>query len=89
VIYPEYGKDYELFRKKLDKYSAKQRAKICAGTLNDWASDAGKRCRPVYDGVEPGDNIDRNFLLSYRKVSEGQAMRSAYRIAHLLNEIFR
>ena len=89
VLYPELGKDYELFRQKMDTYSAKQRAKICRGTLHDWASDAGKRCRPIYNGVEPNDHLDRDFLLKYRKVSEGQAMRSAYRIAHLLNEIFR
>ncbi len=89
VLYPEYGKDFELFRKKLDKYTPKQRAKICRGTINDWASDAGKRCRPIYDGVEANDHIDRAFLIGHRKISEGQAMRSAYRIAYLLNEIFR
>lgn len=89
ALYPECGKDYELFRKKMDKYSAKQRAKMCRGTLLDWAYDCGKRCRPIYDKVEPKANIDRNFLLGYRKLSEGQAMRSAYRLAHLLNEIFR
>lgn len=89
ALYPELGKDYELFRAKIDKFSAKQREKMCRGTLYDWASDAGKRCYPIYDKIKPGDNIDRNFLLSYRKVSEGQAMRSAYRIAHLLNEIFK
>ena len=88
VLYPECGKDYELFRQKLDKYTPKQRAKICRGTLNDWASDAGKRCRPIYDGVEPNAQLDREFLIGHRKISEGQAMRSAYRIAHLLNEIF-
>ena len=89
ALYPEFGKDYELFRAKIDRYSAKQRAKMCAGTLHDWASDAGKRCYPIYDNIEPGDSIDRKFLLGYRKVSEGQAMRSAYRLAHLLNEIFK
>ena len=89
ALYPECGKDYELFRKKMDKFSAKQRAKMCRGTLLDWAYDCGKRCRPIYDKVEPKANIDRNFLLGYRKLSEGQAMRSAYRLAHLLNEIFR
>lgn len=89
VLYPEFGKDYEQFRQKLDKYGVKQRAKICRGTINDWASDAGKRCRPIYDKVEANSHIDRDFLLGHRKISEGQAMRSAYRIAYLLNEIFR
>ncbi len=89
TLYPEFGEDYELFRKKLDKYSAKQRSKICRGTLNDWASDAGKRCRPIYDKIKPGDSIDREFLVGYRKISEGQAMRSAYRLAHILNETLK
>ncbi len=89
VLYPECGKDFELFRQKMDKYTPKQRAKLCRGTLLDWATDTGKRCRPIYNKVEPQDHIDRDFLLGYRKISEGQAMRSAYRLAHLLNEIFR
>ena len=89
VLYPECGNDHELYRQKMDKYSAKQRAKMCRGTLLDWAYDCGKRCRPIYDKVEPKDHIDRDFLLGYRKISEGQAMRASYRLAHLLNEIFR
>jgi hypothetical protein len=89
ALYPECGKDYELFRQKMDKYSAKQRAKMCQGTLLDWAKDASKRSRPIYNRVEPNDHLDRKFLLKYRKISEGQAMRCAYRLAHLLNEIFR
>lgn len=89
VLYPECGEDYEKFRQKLDKYSAKQRAKICRGTLNDWASDAGKRCRPIYDKIQPGDHIDKKFLIGYRKISEGQAMRASYRLAHILNECFK
>lgn len=88
-LYPEYGKDYELFRQKIDKYNAKQRAKMSKGTLLDWAIDSGKRSRPIYDDVEPNDHLDREFVLKYRKISEGQAMRCAYRLAHLLNEIFR
>ena len=89
TLYPELGEDFELFRRKLDKYSPKQRAKICRGELNDWASDAGKRCRPIYDKIKPGDSIDREFLVGYRKISEGQSMRSAYRLAHILNETLK
>ena len=89
ILYPELGEDFELFRQKLDKYSAKQRAKICRGDLNDWASDAGKRCRPIYDKIDHNDSIDREFLAGYRKISEGQAMRCAYRLAHILNETLK
>ena len=89
TLYPELGEDFELFRQKLDRYSPKQRAKICRGGLNDWASDAGKRCRPIYNKIEPGDSIDRELLIGYRKISEGQAMRSAYRLAHILNETLK
>ena len=89
ILYPELGEDFEAFRQKIDKYSARQRAKICGGNLNDWASDAGKRCRPIYDKIKPGDSIDREFLAGYRKISEGQAMRAAYRLAYILNETLK
>ena len=89
VLYPELGEDYELFRQKLDRYSAKKQAKICGGYLNDWASDAGRRCRPIYDKIEPGDSIDKEFIIGYRKISEGQAMRAAYRLAYILNETLK
>lgn len=89
VLYPQFGEDYELFRKKMDRHSARQRAKICSGDLSVWASDAAKRCRPIYDKIEPGDSIDAKFLVAYRKISEGQAMRAAYRLAHILNECFK
>jgi ABC-type cobalamin/Fe3+-siderophores transport system ATPase subunit len=89
VLYPECGKDYELFSQKMDKYSAKKRAKICKGTLLDWAKDSGMRSRKIYSDVEPLDYLDRDFVLSYREMSETQAMYSAYRLAHLINEIFK
>ena len=89
ALYPECGKDYELFRQKMDKYSAKKRAKICKGTLLDWAKDSGMRSRKIYSDVEPLDYLDRDFVLSYREMSETQAMYSAYRLAHLINEIFK
>lgn len=89
TLYPEYGKDHELFRKKMDKYSAKKRAKVCRGTLSDWAADAAKCARPVYDKIKPNDEIDRKFVLGYRKITETLVMNSAYRLAHLLNDIFK
>ena len=89
ILYPELGEDFELFRQKLDIYSARQRAKICQGDLNDWASDAGKRCRPIYDKIDHGDSINREFLAGYHKISKGQAMRCAYRLAHILNETLK
>lgn len=89
VLYPELGEDYELFRKKIDKCTPKRRAKICSGALNDWASDAGRRCRPIYNKIEPGDSIDKDFLIGYRKISEGQAMSAAYRLAYILNETLK
>ena len=45
--------------------------------------------RPIYDKIKPGDSIDREFLASYRKISEGQAMRAAYRLAYILNETLK
>ena len=88
-LYPEYDNDYEMLRKQMDKCTSRQRAKICRGSLEDWLVDAGKRCRPIYDNVAPNDTLNHDFFVKRRKITEGQAMRSAYRLAHLLNEIFK
>lgn len=89
LLYPECGKDYTLFSQKIDKLNAKKRAKVCRGTLSDWAADAAKCARPVYNKVKPNDEIDRDFVVGYRKITESLVMNSAYRIAHLLNDIFK
>lgn len=88
-IWPEYGKDYELFCKALDKASPKKRAKMCKGTVEEWVLQNAKDCRYIYDLIKPNAKLDREFLLENQKLSKQQCLRASYRLAHILNECFK
>ena len=88
-LYPEYGKDYEKFRVALDKTKAKKRAKMCKGTTADWLVQNAKDCRCIYDNVQRDCQLDRDYVLAYKKLSKQQCLRASYRLAHVLNECFQ
>ena len=89
ALYPEYGEDYEQFRAKLDVLSPKKQAKICQGTIDDWALETARDCRVIYEWAGPGCELDRGFLLKHRKKTVAQYHRASYRLAHVLNECLR
>lgn len=88
-LYPEYNEDYELFRKRLDNLSSKKIAKICEGTVDDWALETARNCRVIYDWAKPGDKLNREFLLKHRNLSIQQFHRATYRLAYILNETMK
>ena len=88
-LYPKYGEEYAPFRAKLDKLSSEQRAKMCEGTPDDWALETAKDCRIIYEWAKPNDSLDRKFILKHRKLTIQQYHRSAYRLAHILNETMK
>ena len=88
-LYPEYNKDYDKFRDKLDNLSPKKQAKMCEGSVDDWALETIKDCRVIYDWAKPNDELDRQFLLKHRKATLRQYHRAAYRLAHVLNETMK
>ena len=88
-LYPKYGEEYALFRAKLDKLSPKQRSKMCEGTPDDWALETAQDCRVIYEWAKPNDKLDRKFILKHRKLTIQQYHRSAYRLAHILNETMK
>lgn len=88
-IYPEHRNDYKFYAEKFGKASAKQKAKACKGDIDDWVHDSAKSCRPVYNNVKAGDHLDRDFILSYSKITQTQCLKGGCRLAHILNEIFK
>ena len=88
-LHPDYGTDYEKFRTKLDNLSPKKQAKICEGTVEDWALETARDCRVIYEWAKPNDNLNRDFLLKHRKATILQYHRAAYRLAHVLNETMK
>lgn len=88
-IWPELGADYEKFRIALDTLPAKQREKMCKGTIEEWVLQNAKECRYIYDDITPNCKIDRQYLLDNQKLSKQQCQRASYRLAHILNECFK
>lgn len=87
--HPEFEKDYEKFRKAYDTFSAKKRAKVCEGTIEDWALETARDCRVIYEWAKPNDELDRAFLLKHRKLPIQQYRLAAYRLTHILNETMK
>jgi len=88
-IWPEYGSDYEMFRKELDTASPKKRAKMCKGTIEEWVLQNAKDIRYIYDEITPNCTLDRQYLLENQELSKQQCLRASYRLAHILNECFK
>ena len=82
----------EDFHRNLDKMKRKQIEKIVEGTAEDWARQNGAEMREVYKLI-PRDaeytqlpEQDRQRAV---EICEQQMLRGAYRLAHVLNEIFQ
>ena len=88
-LYPEYGEDYAKFQAKLDNLSPKKQAKMCEGTVDDWALETARDCRVIYEWLQPNDKVDRSFVLKHRKLTIQQYHRAAHRLAYVLNETMK
>ena len=42
----------------------------------------------IYDWAKPGDDIDEGFLREHGVLPVDQALRGAYRLARVLNDLF-
>ena len=82
----------EKFHENIDKLSKKEIAKITKGTATDWARVNGIEMREVYELIPrnaeltelPTETHDR-----MREIVDKQILRGAYRLAHVLNQIFK
>lgn len=50
--------------------------------------ECARSCRVVYDWAKPGDDIDEGFLREHGALPVDQALRGAYRLARVLNDLF-
>ena len=78
--------------KNLDTYSEKEITKMCKGGVEQWAKQNGKEMREPYSllvrHIEfkdmPEENVER-----MRALVDKQIMRGGYRLAYLINDIFK
>lgn len=72
----------------MDKWPAEKQRAVGEGTPADWALECARSCRVVYDWAKPGDDIDEGFLREHGALPVDQALRGAYRLARVLNDLF-
>ena len=67
----------------------KLREQAMQGSVRDWASDMGRRSKPLYDWVEPGMLMRYEPRLNLEDLHLEMVARSGYRLAALLNECLK
>lgn len=72
----------------LDTYSASGISRMQEGTLEDWCFDSAYSCKDIFD-VEDEAYIDRPYVVGKVQLAKSQIRKAGYRLAALLNEIFK
>lgn len=73
----------------LDTFDKKQKAEIMAGTIYDWGYESARCSRHVHD-VEPGTKLQRlPYMNANFPLLESQLRKAGYRLAAVLNDIFK
>lgn len=91
-IYPNSGKDLAAL---VDQCSRKEIREITRGDVFDWAADSGKSCRPVVEEYMPSVSnitpipIPKKYPRDHRELLFSQLRKAGYRLAAVLNEIYR
>ena len=99
-IYPNSGKDLAAL---VDQCSQKEIREITKGDVFDWAADSGKSCRPIIEEYMPSVEADKNggalnitpvslpqnYPRENRELLFNQLRKAGYRLAKILNEIYK
>ena len=80
--YMEYGH-------QLSRLTKEQAAAICSGTVRDWGEEAARTSAMVWDWVEEGGEVDKPYINKVMPITDELLVKSGYRLAHVLNTIFK
>ena len=67
----------------------KQRRAIVAGKPLDWFEDTVMYAKDIYDNTKKNATLTQTYARKYTPLIEGQFLKSGYRLAALLNDIFK
>ena len=77
----------------LDRESRKYRKSVSAGSYEDWFGETVEEAARIYEYVESSGSIapvlSYQFVYDFSPLLEEQLLNAGYRLAHVLNEIFR
>ncbi len=82
----------EDYRKNLDTLTKEEIAAICSGTVDDWATQNAREMREIYALLPLNEEVtelpEENHA-RMKAICHQQLQRGGYRLAHILNEIFK
>ena len=79
---------FQDYRHALDNYTDEEIARMTEGTPVEWFEESARRCREIYDWVQPGDELGQEFYNAPAPFAEYQLVLSGYRLAKVLNALF-
>lgn len=65
-----------------------RRSPYDGGDAVEWFEESARRCREIYDWVQPGDELGQEFYNAHAPFAEYQLVLSGYRLAKVLNALF-
>ena len=80
--YMEYGH-------QLSRLTREQAAAICSGTVRDWGEEAARTSVDAFECVEEGGELDKAYLNKFAPIMDELLVKSGYRLAHVLNTVFK
>ncbi len=80
---------YSEWVQNLDTLTKSQKAAMMQGAPRDWIEQTGAAFHTVYDPLTKGQNLSWDYMTSSWPVLEMQLQSGGYRLAKVLNELFR
>ena len=74
---------------ELDRLSAKEKKALVEGSYVDWLYENAQRCLLQFELAHPGDALKQDFINAAMPFIETQMLLAGYRLAHVLNTLFR
>ena len=88
-VHPEFKQKLKPYAEHIDTVSVVTRRKMVDGPIEEWVSESAARCWQIYEwGWKPGKAYDDSFYREHGDFLIYQIQSSAYRLAHVLNQIF-
>lgn len=80
---------YTEWQQQIDRLNEEQIALIQVGEPKDWVDENFKICAHIYEDTPEDTIISYDYVDKYTPVIEMQFLRGGYRLAKLLNEIYK
>lgn len=89
IIESSHSWSYTEWQQQLDRSTRRERKQITRGTMEDWFSETVAMSDRLYNSAQVGQNLSFEYIYQNNWILEQQLLRGGYRLAAVLNDIFR